>query len=195
MAADASSDESSRRTALVAACLPIASFVGQFILSLRAGTLPVMLHHPTVMAADWVFVPFNYFVIRTIDWRRGGRLFLIACVSISLNVTGHAFWQYRHLDPGHMITASGATLPAGWIHLAFATVEAILLIAFVFCRKVDAAGIVAGTVLAVVYFLGMALSSYYMHQSFNLSDVSVSCSGLFFVLIYPRLMGRTQLRV
>src|ERR1043165_1128113 len=101
------------------ALLPLASFLGQYALSLRAGTQQILFHHPTIMVSDWIFVPFNFFVVRVIDWGRGGRLYLIACLSVILNVLAHAFWQYNGLDPGHMITKTGIILPAGWVHLAF----------------------------------------------------------------------------
>lgn len=123
---------------VILALLPLASFLGQYVFSLRAGTAQILFHHLTVMVVDWVFVPFNFFVIRVIEWRRGGRLFFIMCISVMLNLLTHAFWQYNGSDLGHMITKTGIVLPAGWVHLAFSIVETGLLFAFVFCRKTGA---------------------------------------------------------
>jgi hypothetical protein len=179
-------------SAILLALLPAASFLAQLVLSYRAGTQGVLFHHLTVMVADWVFVPFNFLVVSTIEWRRGGRLYVIACASIVLNVFTHAFWQYNGLDPGHMITQTGVVLPAGWVHLTFSTLEMILLVAFVFCRKSNASRVGVTTAIAVTYFSAMCACGYIIHHGFIVSDVSVFLSGLFFTLIYPRIAYRNQ---
>src|SRR6185503_5912409 len=51
--------------------LPAVSFLCQYVLSLRSGTQQFFSHHLTVMVVDWLFVPFNFFVVRIIEWRRG----------------------------------------------------------------------------------------------------------------------------
>lgn len=167
--------------------LPVASFLLQYFFSIRAGTQSIMLHHPTVAYLDWIFVPFNFFVVGTIDWRRGGRMFVLAFVSVVMNVLTHAYWQYHGLDPGHMITHSGFVLPAGWVHLAFSTVEMTILLAFVFCRRGLPHNINIATALAAMYFVGMALAGYAIHGRVIPSDAITALSGLFFVLVYPRL--------
>lgn len=173
---------------IVLAILPVASFLAQYALSVRAGTQAALFHHLTVMVVDWVFVPFNYFVIRVIDWRQGGKIYLIAFVSLALNALTHAYWQYNGLDLGHMMTSSGIILPAGWVHLVFSSVEMVLLVAFVFCRKPAAPGLKIATVFATIYFVVMGACGYVMHHGFIASDVVVFVSGLFFILVYPRLI-------
>ena len=59
--------------------------------------------HYTCAYVDWVFVPFNLVVVRTIDWRRVGSLLLIVFVSILVSIITHADWQYHGTDGGHMI--------------------------------------------------------------------------------------------
>ena len=137
-----------RNAAVLLALLPGASFLGQLGFSYQAGIQQVMFHHFTVMIVDWVFVPFNFFAVRVIEWRRGGRLYLIACISVVLSVLTHAFWQYNGLDPGYMVTKAGVFLPAGWVHLVFSTLEMVLLAAFVFCRKANASRLGVTTMLA-----------------------------------------------
>jgi hypothetical protein len=176
------------------ALLPIASFLAQYLFSIRAGTTAVLFHHLTVMVVDWVFVPFNFFVVRVVEWRRGGTIYVITCISVVLNVLTHAVWQYNGQDPGHMITKAGIVLPAGWVHLAFSSLETILLIAFVFCRRAAAPEQSVATILASIYFLTMGVCGYLMHSRFILSDVVVFTSGLFFVLIYPRLLASRESR-
>jgi hypothetical protein len=177
---------------MLAALLPVVSFLAQYILSVRAGTQQFLLHHLTVMVVDWVFVPFNFFVVRVIDWRQGGKLYVITCISVVLNALTHAYWQYNGLDLGHMISKSEIVLPAGWVHLSFSTLQMVLLVGFVFCRKAGAAGIGAATSFATIYFLTMGVCGYAMHNRFILSDVIVFISGLFFVLVYPKLMHQTK---
>jgi hypothetical protein len=175
--------------AVLLALLPVASFLAQYLFSVRSGTQQFMMKHLTVMIVDWVFVPFNFFVVRVIDWRRGGAIYVIASISVILNVLTHAFWQYNRLDFGHMITQVGVVLPAGWVHLAFSSLEMTLLVAFVFCRNA-AADVRVTTILAVVYFILMGACAYKMHHAFIVSDVVTFLSGLFFVLIYPVLSRR-----
>jgi len=187
-------DEDKPSTLLVGvllALLPVTSFVSQYALSVRAGTQQLLFHHPTVMIVDWIFVPFNYFVYRLIDWQRGKRLFVITVASVTLNIITHAFWQYNGIDPGHMITKTQIVLPAGWVHLAFSILEMTLLAAFVFCRKIDESGLTT-TVLAAVYFVAMGVCGYAIHHGFIASDVIVFLSGLFFILAYPRLFGHRR---
>lgn len=189
-------DYREQRLSLIAgtllALLPIASFIGQYVLSLWAGTQQFLLHHLAVTVADWVFVPFNFLVVRVIDWRRGLRLYLITCMSVALNALAHAIWQYNGLDAGHMITKAGVVLPAGWVHLSFSISEMILLVAFVFCRKADAPHHRVLTALATVYFLILCLYSYVQNQGFLIRDVILLVCQLFFVLIYPQLIGRNK---
>jgi hypothetical protein len=176
-------------TGALLASLPVVSFLVQYVLSLHTGTLHLMFRHLTVMVVDWVFVPFNFFAIQVIDWRRGGRLYVIACISIVLNVLTHAYWQYNGLDLGHMITPAGIVLPAGWVHLVYSTMQMVLLVAFVFCRKPDPTGVRIATTFATLYFVTMGICGYVMHHGFILSDVVVSMTGLLFVLIYPTMRG------
>lgn len=185
---------SDQMAGIVLAVLPIASFICQYLFSLRAGTCQILFHHLTVMVVDWVFVPFNIFVVRVIEWRRGGRLYLIMCASVILNLLTQAFWQYSGSDLGHMITKAGVVLPAGWVHLAFSIAETVLLAAFVFCRKAGAKGIGIVTILATIYFVTMGICGYIMHKGFIVSDVILFFCGIFFVLVYPlaRLLATAE---
>ena len=166
------------------------SFLGQYIFSLRAGTEQILLHHPTVIALDWIFIPFNFFVVRVIDWRRGGRFYFVFCIAVAMTIATHAFWQHNRLDPGHMITSTGVLLAAGWVHLAFSILQMVLLVAFVFCRRPDSGDLRMLTTLATVYFLGLALCGYITHGEFMITDLIVVLSGLFFVLVYPKVVHR-----
>jgi hypothetical protein len=167
--------------------LPVLSFAGQYVFSSRAGTLQLMFHHPTVMVVDWLLVPFNWFAVLVVDWRRGFTLYTIGGIAITLSVLAHAYWQTQGLDPGHMISSAGATLGAGWVHLVFSTLETTLLIAFVFCRSPRAQSTVVATTFAVLYFVAMLAAGYYIHSHVIASDVVVFCAGLFFTVAYPRL--------
>jgi hypothetical protein len=183
-----------RFTGALLALLPVVAFVAQYLLSLRAGTQGFLFHHLTVMVLDWVFVPFNFFVVQVIDWEKGGRLYLIASISVALNALTHAYWQYNGLDLGHMISPAGIVLPAGWVHLVFSSLQMVLLVAFVFCRKPNAPAVRTTTVFATLYFITMGICGYLMHGRFIASDLIVFISGLFFVLVYPGLIERKRLR-
>jgi hypothetical protein len=174
---------------LLLALLPFVSFVSQYLLSKRAGTLAILHHHLSVMIVDWVFVPFNYFVVRAIRWSLGGRMFVIWCFVIVFNLLTVAIWQVTGADFGHMISAGGVVLPAGWVHLGFATIETFLLTAFVFCRDRSSTQIGITSALATAYFITMITCGYWMHHGFILSDVVAAGSGLFFVLVYPRIIS------
>ena len=168
------------------ALLPVLSFCAQLIFSIRSGTKEILYHHLTVMVVDWVFIPFNYLVVRAVDWRNGPRLYAIFIVSVILNVVTFAYWQRYGLDPGHMITTAGVILPAGWVHLSFSTVEMVLILAFGLCRLKGSDTRIA-TFLASAYFLAIPVTGHLMHGSYILSDVIVFVSGLLLVLVVPRL--------
>ena len=187
-------ESSYRSTAIFLALLPVASFIAQYLLSVRAGTQSALFRHLTVMVVDWAFIPFNFSVVRVIDWRAGKKLYLIFCISVALNALTHAYWQYNGLDLGHMITYGGVVLPAGWVHLTFSTAEMVLLVAFVFCRNQKAPGLGLATVFAFLYFITMGICGYVMHRRFIASDLIVFTSGLFFVLVYPRLIQQKRPR-
>jgi hypothetical protein len=184
--------QQTRAVNLLLALLPVAAFLLQYIFSLRAGTLHALFHHLTVMVVDWIFVPFNFFVVGVIDWQQGKKLYLIFSLSLALNALTHAYWQYNGLDFGHMITSSGIVLPAGWVHLAFSTLEMVLLVAFVFCRNQQAPSLMLATAFAIIYFTTMGVCGYLMHGGFIASDLIVFISGLFFVLVYPRLIQQNS---
>ncbi|HET6842471.1 MAG TPA: hypothetical protein VFK06_12430 [Candidatus Angelobacter sp.] len=176
------------------ALMPLISFAAQYLFSVHAGTQYILFHHLTVTVVDWIFIPFNFFVVRVIDWHRGGRIYLITCISVILNVLTHAYWQYNQLDLGHMIKNNGAVLPAGWTHLSFSILETILLFAFVFCRKSESRSLRTTSIFAVLYFLSMGICGYIMHNRFIASDIIVCFSGLFFVLLYPSIVGSQSLQ-
>jgi hypothetical protein len=181
-------EETLRVTGAIVALMPILAFIAQYLLSVRAGTQRALFHPLTVMVVDWAFVPFNFFVVRVINWREGKKLYLIFCISVALNALTHAYWQYNGLDFGHMITSAGIVLPAGWVHLTFSILEMVLLVAFIFCRSPQSSGLGWATTFATIYFITMGICGYLMHGRFIASDLIVFVSGLFFVLVYPRLL-------
>jgi hypothetical protein len=172
--------------------LPLLSFLGQYYFSARAGTLQLMLRHPTVTYADWIFAPFNFLAAKIIDWKRGLAMYVIGAISSALVIATHALWQSQGADPGHMITKGGVVLAAGWVHIVFSILEMTLLVAFVFCRKPRSPLMAQATALAAAYFVTMAVSGYAIHHRLILSDACVSLGGLFFVLLYPRIGPATR---
>jgi hypothetical protein len=183
---------SERRTMWLAgvslAAMPAVSFALQYMFDLQAARM--MLHHLTISYVDWIFVPFNFFVVHVIDWRRGGILFAITSVAIAANIAAHAMWQHGADDVGHMITKDQVILPAGWCHLAYSTLQMILVLAFVFARRPDAPFVLVTSALAVGYFVGAAICGYLMHDGIILTDaVMVLCgtASVIAALIWPRL--------
>jgi hypothetical protein len=48
------------------------------------------------------------------------------------------------------------------------------------------------TALATAYFVVVGVSGYIIHQAFVMSDVIVVIGGLFFIIVYPRLVSVVQ---
>ncbi|MBS0209051.1 MAG: hypothetical protein JSS27_08875 [Planctomycetes bacterium] len=165
------------------AVAPIASFVTQYMLS--AGPENLLFRNPTVAYVDWVFVPFNLFVVHLIDWSRGGRLFVVMAVAVTANTAAHAFWQIDHQDPGHMIAPDGVFLPAGWVHLIYSTMQMILIGAFIFVRRREAPFGRVTSALAVAYFMGAGVCGYLIHHGVMITDAMMVLTGLALVLVYP----------
>ncbi len=176
----------SRFPGILLAFLPVVSFALQYVLSIRAGTVEAFWRHFTVVWADWAFVPFNFVVARTINWKRGGVLFAAILISVPLNVAAHANWQYSLADGGHMVTWGYVVLPAGWVHLAFSTIQMVLVLAFVFARVPSKPAVAIASIAAVVYFVLAGVGSYLMHRRIVATDWITFAGGLLLVLGYPR---------
>jgi hypothetical protein len=170
--------------------VPIASFLLQYMLSVWSGTDMYLFRNYTVAYLDWIFIPFNFVVVWTIDWRRGGSLLLIVLVAIIANVFAHATWQYYGIDGGHMIARGTQTvLPAGWAHLGFSTIETTLILAFVFIRRPRRPFTRIATILAVTFFLAAGVSGYLIHHGFIATDVIMVWGGTAMVLAPHWLRG------
>lgn len=167
------------------ALLPVVSFLSQYLLSIQAGTEAFLFQHFTITIVDWIFVPFNLIVVRVIDWHRGAAIYAVSFISVVLNVTEHAFWQYTLLDGGHMITQEHVVLPAGWAHVIFSTVQTSLFAAFIFARRPCFPYDGIASFLAIGYLLGAGVSGYFMNNGFMITDVLMVVIGLFLVIVYP----------
>ncbi len=183
----------SQAAANLMALLPVVSFAAQWYFSARAGTLPLMLRHWTVTAADWIFVPFNYLVIQTIDWKRGLSIFAAAAAALVANTWATAYWQANHLDLGHMITHSGVVLPAGWTHLVFASIETTLLVCLAFVRDPTRLRWHPADSAAAAYLVAMGICGRLIHGRFVLTDVAVSLGGLAVLVLARHRRGPAAL--
>ncbi len=141
-----------------------------------------MLAHPTIMYADWLFVPFNFLAARVIDWRRGLTLFTLASLSVTLVVLTHAVWQAQSLGPYSMITAGGTVMPAAWVHVAYATIETTLLLAFVLCRRADAS-VALATGIACAYLVALGVGDYIVHHRIVPANAVIVVGGLVLLLV------------
>ena len=181
---------------LLLGCLPVASFILQYALSVQSDTQAQFFRHFTCAYVDWVFVPFNLVVVRLIDWRRGRALLLIVFVSIIANVMVQADWQYYGIDGGHMITRGTRTvLPAGWAHFGFSMIETALILAFVFIRRPRRPFTSIATVLALTFFLAAGVSGYVINHRFITTDVIMVLGGTALVAVYPWVRHRALSRV
>jgi len=161
--------------------LPAVSFFLQYVLSVQSGSVSHLFQHFTVTYVDWIFIPFNFVVVRVIDWRRGSVIFLIVIVSVIANIAGHAIWQCHGTDGGHMISPEQIVLPAGWVHLAFSIIEAVLIFTFVCARKPSGPFNTIATALAVLYFVGAGVSGYVMNHGVIATDAIMVTSGILLV--------------
>jgi hypothetical protein len=175
--------------------LPVASFLLQYALSVWSGTDSFFFRNYTVAYLDWLFVPFNFVVVWTINWRRGGTFLPIVFMSIIANIVAHAIWQYYGIDGGHMITRGTQTvLPAGWAHLGFSSIETTLILAFVFIPRPRRPFTRIATVLALAFFLAAGVSGYLINHGFIATDVIMVWGGMALVAGYPWLRRRALRR-
>ena len=168
------------------AAVPALSFLLQLFFSFRDDTLPLLFGNYTISYIDWVFVPFNFFVVYAVNWRRGGLLLFLMGLSLVLNICVHAYWQSARLDnAGHMIQ-SGVVLDAGWVHLGYATIQTTLIGAYLFVREPSCRFCGLLTVLCLTYFFCGGVSGYILNNGFMITDVLMVTSGLACTFIYPR---------
>jgi hypothetical protein len=172
---------------ILLAAMPALSFALQLWFSSRDHTLPLLFTHFTVSYVDWVFVPFNFFAVYAVNWRRGALLFLMMILSLAFNIMSHAYWQYALVEnPGHMFGQGHVLLRAGWVHVCFATIQMTLILAFLFVRQPSSKCCGLLTCLCCVYFVSAGISGYVMNKGFMITDVIMVSLGLGITLIYPR---------
>jgi hypothetical protein len=170
------------------AALPPVSFALQLWFSSQDNTLPLLFNHYTVSYIDWIFVPFNYFVVYTVNWRRGGMLFIVMVLSLVFNVITHAYWQYALVEnTGHMFGQKHLVLRSGWVHVCYSTIQMTLLLAFLMVRQPFTKYCGLLTCLCVIYFVSGGVSGYVMNDGFMVTDVLMVSLGLAMSLVYPRL--------
>jgi hypothetical protein len=193
-------DKAIRNLAIVSTLIPIISYIAQFYFSQIYGTETNLLRHNIVTIVDWLFIPINYFSIRSIDWRRGGVIFIASIMSAISGVLAHAYWQYYNIDGGHMISPQGVILPAGWAHLSFTIIETEILILSVLCRKHTSrfAGLVS--ILIFMYFFISFIFGYLSHMAVTIGDFLLLTCGVLVVLqakyyeFLPAPLGVRKLR-
>jgi hypothetical protein len=168
------------RLGVVLALLPVVAFGLQYKMSLDRGTDQQMLRHYTVTYIDWVFVLFNFFVARCIDWEKGQVLFAVTAVSLTANTVAHAMWAANPGAGGHMISSAGVMLPAGWVHLVYSSLQGALILAFFFTRNpgVGQMNVDVTACLAITYFITAGISGYLMNKGFILTDVIMVAFGV-----------------
>ena len=188
---DKPTDRSEWTAGVLLALMPVASFLLQYVLSAQEGTEAFLFQHFTVTIVDWIFVPFNFFVVRVIDWRRGGVIYAVTILSVILNTATHAYWQYHGINGGHMMNKEHVVLPAGWVHLIYSTLQMILLAAFIFARRSSSPCSPyrrITTQLAIGYFVAAGVCGYVMNNGFMITDVMLVSLGLFFLIVYPTIV-------
>lgn len=178
---------------IVLAGMPAISFALQLWFSSQDDTVHLLFSHFTVSYIDWVFVPFNLFVVRAVDWRRGGSIFAAAVAALVFNIVAHAYWQSALTEhPGHMFGPEHVVLRSGWVHVGYATIQMTLILAFLFVRHPSPRYCDALTCLCVIYFVSGGISGYLMNNGFMITDVLMVSFGLALTLIYPRFAKRVS---
>ncbi len=176
---------------ILLALAPVLSFGLQYCLSLIEGTTDLLFAHLTVMYVDWIFIPFNFYVVHAIDWRRGGRIYTLTALSLTLNIITHSFWQLRQSeDAGHLISKEHVFLMGGWVHLWFSTLETALIGAYLFVRQEPSKSRAAVKCFLLLYFVGSGICGYIMNRGFMITDVIMVTLGIFFLLVYPQIAAK-----
>ena len=168
--------------AFLFALIPVISFCAQYYFSRISGTEEYLFKHNIVCIADWILVFVNYFSIKTIDWSRGGIIFVSFVVSTIFGVLAHAYWQHYNIDGGHMITPQGVVLPAGWVHLVFTIVEATTITLFSICRKKESSHAKAASIFIFAYFAMSFVFGYFAHKALTIGDSLLLVCGFLIVL-------------
>ena len=170
------------------ALLPAASVAIQFLFARTQGTMEFLLGHYTITYVDLAFIPFNYFAACDIDWRRGAGVFALSGLAVIANVAAHASWQATGVDSGQMISSAGVTLAAGWAHVAYATIQMTLVLAFFFLRRPSERKYTPASLFAGVYFLSAGVSGYAMHSAVVATDAVMVAGGVLMLLVSPRFL-------
>lgn len=190
-----------RNFAIISTLIPTVSYLVQYYFSQIYGTEAYLLRHNIVTIVDWLFIPINYLSIRSIDWRRGGVIFIVSIMSTISGALAHAFWQYYKIDGGHMISPQEVILPAGWTHLVFTIIETEILILSIFCRKHTSRFAGWASILISMYFFISFIFGYLSHMTVTIGDSLLLACGILVVLqaryyeLLPAPLGSRKHRI
>lgn len=116
--------------------LPVISFFTQRFFSVQANQLELFSRHLMVNYADWLFIPFNLFVLWAADFSRK-KLVVFLGISFILNIGINYYWSTlagQGVINSHLFVGSQITI-AGVIHFLFSWFQAGLVGIFFFHTK------------------------------------------------------------
>ena len=170
---------------LALASLPIISFLLQYFFSASNGTLYQMLHHYNVSIVDFIFIPFNIIIVKSINWKNGMRIFYLFLLAFALSCFVHYGWAVNQTDTGHMIASTGFITLSGWVHIIFSAVEFFLMLSFVFnFSSFSKHNLTWNTIFIEAYLILSLIGGYFIHMEFLMEDIIRIASGTILFLIY-----------
>ncbi len=179
-------DSRRRSLTFILVILPIVSFFAQRFFAVQANQLELFSTHIMVNYADWLFVPFNLFVLYAANFSRK-KLFIFLGISLVFNIGINFYWSMlsgQGIIQSHLFVSNSPQITIGGIiHLLFSWFQAGLVGVFFIYTKHNKY-VIYCLVSMVFYALTLVFGSYIFHNGKPLITDLVLCLFLLAVIFY-----------
>ncbi len=171
--------------AMVLAAIPIINWLFKYYFSSILGELNLFKKHVITFYSDLLFIPFNFLLGFCIRFNLK-LVFLFFIVSLLLFFYMSSYWIKLHKKekrPVYLFDIKKNKIKlAGYVELLFFTIEAVIILSFLFSPIRSIWSIFSGSLL-IIFLLLCLPSSYKIHGKIERSDLIFVLAGLIILLI------------
>lgn len=164
---------------IIFAALPIFSYYLQKHYSKKQKRYSSFLTHWTARYSDWIFIPFNLFLFYTIfiDYL----LLIMLAISFVFNYFFHRLWAKNTKEDSHFFIKNKFS-KAGLVHLTFSTIQAALILTFLFSKVLNIFTFINLGILLIFAVL-IPIGSINIHKKLMKGDLFVALILFLFILL------------
>lgn len=170
---------------LLLALIPIINFFFKYYFSKRNKELPLFKKHLTTYYFDWIFLPFNFFLVYTLNLELKNILIIIFLSIISF-IFLLLYWIKTHKKerrPVYLFDIKSERIkPAGFIELLFFITQCTLIFSFIF-STLNNSFVYLQLIFLLFFLLTSIFSSIKIHGKLDKVDGLIALLGLILIII------------